>query len=222
MVGTKGAGWLHRLGDAPVKVPKVVSKREQNSPIDFNSLARKYHEMLDEKSLAMFSQSIGVSVDSLRRLRTGWDGEAYTFPMMDAKPQVVGIRRRFRDGRKLSVKGGHEGLFMATACLSHEGPVLICEGPTDTGAMLDIGFSAVGRPSCNGGTDILKALLNGRDVVVVADDDKPGQDGADRLSKELVGRRIVKVITPLRGKDARAWKPSRAEVEMCIRNVRPR
>jgi 5S rRNA maturation endonuclease (ribonuclease M5) len=59
--------------------------------------------------------------------------------------------------------------------------VLICEGPSDTAALLDLGFSAVGRPSCNGGRKLLVELVQQRkpsSIVIVSDNDSPGQRGA--------------------------------------------
>ena len=59
--------------------------------------------------------------------------------------------------------------------------MLICEGPTDTAALLDMGFAnVVGRPSCTGGIKLLVELVCQRrseEVVVVADGDEPGQGG---------------------------------------------
>jgi 5S rRNA maturation endonuclease (ribonuclease M5) len=123
---------------------------------------------------------------------------------------VVGIRLRLASGRKLSVRGGHERLFVPSE-LTGSGPLLIAEGPTDTAALLDLGFDAIGRPNCSGGTrhvvDYLQ--LNGvHDVVVVADGDEPGRIGAEKLARILTAYvEDVRVIAPPAGiKDARQWK----------------
>jgi hypothetical protein len=78
--------------------------------------------------------------------------------MMDVAGRVQGIRLRFSNGRKLAVRGGREGLFVPSG-LAATNQLLICEGPTDTAALLDLGFAAVGRPSCAGGTRLLVELL---------------------------------------------------------------
>ena len=136
--------------------------------------------------------------------------------MSDAAGQVVGIRLRLPDGRKLAVKGGKEGLFVPTDLQPH-GRLLVCEGPTDAAACLDWCFPAVGRPSCTGGVKHLCELvkrLAPADVVIVGDNDqpdrrgrRPGQDGAERLAMVLLAYvPVVKVIAPPPGiKDARAW-----------------
>ena len=130
--------------------------------------------------------------------------------MSDAEGRVIGIRLRLQSGRKLAVTGGREGIF-APADLAGTSPLLICEGPTDTAAMLDLGFGALGRPSCVGGARFLvKAMRRTlpRAVAILADADPPGQRGADRLAGALAAYcPIVRVVTPPEGiKDGRDWK----------------
>lgn len=85
------------------------------------------------------------------------------------------------------------------------------EGPTDCAALLDLGFSAVGRPSCTGGVrhlvDLARALRPS-EVAIIADGDAPGQRGAASLAAVLVAYcPAVRVATPPAGiKDARQWK----------------
>jgi phage/plasmid primase-like uncharacterized protein len=141
--------------------------------------------------------------------------------MSNTVGDVLGIRLRLADGRKLSVKGGKEGLFLPgphPAPLPEgegTGALLIAEGPTDTAALLDLGFSAVGRPSCTGGVKLLVELvrkLPPSGVVIVADRDAPGQRGAASLAAALVAYcSEVRIITPPASvKDAREWKRSGA------------
>jgi DNA primase len=122
----------------------------------------------------------------------------------------MGIRLRLPNGGKLSVRGGHEGLFVPNF-LKPRGRLLVAEGPTDTAALLDLGFSAVGRPSCTGGVKLLVELVQQHrpgGVVIVADADAPGRRGAERLAAVLVAYcRKVRIIMPPDGvKDMRDWK----------------
>jgi hypothetical protein len=165
-------------------------------------------------------------VDSLRRLQIGWadDYRAWSFPMMNVLGDVLGIRLRGPDGRKFAVKGGKEGLFIPSTAEGEPGALLICEGPTDTAALLDMGFrNVVGRPSCSGGTKLLVELVRRRvppEVVIVSDGDKPGRRGAWNLGSVLVGYAPVRIITPPEGlKDARDWLQaggSRRDVEQAM------
>jgi DNA primase len=138
---------------------------------------------------------------------------------------VLGIRLRRTDGFKFAVKGGREGLFIPSGVEAEAAPLLICEGPTDTAALLDLGFrNVVGRPSCTGGAKLLCDLTRRRrpsDVVIVADGDEPGRRGAGNLASILLAHAPgVRVIAPPEGiKDAREWLKAggrREDVEKAI------
>ncbi|MDA1055006.1 MAG: toprim domain-containing protein [Planctomycetota bacterium] len=226
------AGWLHRLQDDESwqrprrRTVRIAAPGVATTP-DLASLAERCSQAIRPDVLDRLAEGLGLSIESLRRLRVGWSGEhrAYTFPMSDASGGVLGIRLRLPNGRKLSVCGGKEGLFIPSD-LSNAGPLLICEGPTDTAAILDLGFNAVGRPSCSGGTRLLVDLVQRRqaaEVVIVADTDAhdAGNRGAENLAAVLVTYAAsVRVIAPTGGcKDAREWKrcgATRGEVQSTI------
>jgi hypothetical protein len=214
------AGWLHVLRDERDR--GMRSTRTRHVPLrpaaaggageaDLATLAQACAEALHPLSLrlALLARQLGVTEGSLRRLGVGWSAQhrAWTFPMRDAAGEVRGIRLRGLDGRKWSIKGGREGLFLPDD-LDASGRLLVCEGPTDTAAALDMGCAAVGRPSCTGGVDLLLRLVRDRrpaEVAVVADGDLPGQRGATALATVLAGYvRLVRLITPPE-KDLREW-----------------
>ncbi len=91
--------------------------------------------------------------------------------------------------------------------------------------MLDMGFTnVVGRPSCTGGLKLLVDLVRLRqrpEVVVVADADGPGKQGAMNLSSVLRAYvPAVRIIEPHRGiKDMRVWAQAgatRQDVDQAI------
>jgi hypothetical protein len=175
-------------------------------------LAADFQAALRPEALNKLAVALGLSVESLRRLDVGWfvQYRAWAFPMRNAAGDVLGIRLRLPGGRKLSVKGGKEGLFLPEGIDAH-GLLLVCEGPTDTAALLDLGFSVVGRPSCAGGVALLVKLVQQHrpeGVVIVADNDAMGIGGAESLATQLtVYCTVVRVITPPAGiKDAREWR----------------
>ncbi len=220
----KNGGWAHGEATAPLSIPR---RQYQPKPqfADLGQLAAEYSHRIDAGTLARLCNVLGMAGQGLVRIGVGWDGAAWTFPMRDDSHRVIGIRRRFPDGRKLSVKGGHEGCFVPLEGLGDMTDlVLVCEGPTDTAAMLELGFEAIGRPSCSGGVSIVKSLTKGREVAIIADDDEPGLRGANRLADELwSSNRDVKVVVPLAGKDARDWARSASadEVQAAIMNAWP-
>jgi phage/plasmid primase-like uncharacterized protein len=174
-------------------------------------MARRCQQAARVGDVVRLADSLGLSADSLLRLRIGWHSSdrSWTFPMVNNEGQVVGIRLRFPNGRKLSVKGGHEGLFIPDG-LTYSRPLLVTEGPTDCAALLDLGFEAAGRPSCTGGVPLCVELVRAHyplAVVIVADSDIYGQRGAEALATTLLPYAAsVSVIQPPAGiKDARAW-----------------
>ena len=209
------AGWLHVLrNNGHNGHRRSASKRQvlKSFPLnrcqarDFSMLAEQYQQQLTQRQLEGLSGSLGVSSQSLRRLGMGWDGRAFTFPMSNDFGKIIGIRRRFPNGRKVSMTGSRTGLFVPEG-LPESGLLLICEGATDTAAALDLDFAALGRPSCNSRVDMTARFVKGRKVVIVGDNDKVGKVGAEKLASALILYCwSVKLIFPSDGtKDLRRW-----------------
>lgn len=207
------AGWLHILRDESFRptrrVCRSISLCKQPAK-DFEALAKEYQNRLDEGKLRALAKELSVSAESLKRLRVGWNYAGFTFPMSDAASRTIGIRIRYPSGFKAAEKYSRQGLFVPVG-LAAEGPLLICEGSTDTAAALELGFEAVGRPSCNSGLRELAKLVRGRDVVIIGDNDapdSPGRKGTEALASELaLYCPSVRLVYPPDGiKDLRQWK----------------
>ena len=226
------AGWLHRLRHSLnyYRRPRVrsvhIASPKSNAP-DFGAWTAEFQAALAANDLRSIAARLGLSVESLTQLGIGWVTAAqlrqrdttcrgsgcWTFPMVDAARRVLGIRLRTPDGYKYAVHGGHQGLFIPRdlTLLDRDRTLLIAEGPTDCAALLDLGFAAVGRPDCTGGTRLLVDLvrkLRAGSVVIVADADEPGLRGAEALASVLIVYvPQLRIITPPSGiKDVRAWK----------------
>jgi len=229
---TRNGGWLHRLTDsAPRPAPSLYMPRPRATAprtTDWIALLRRFERDTRTAEVERLAASLGVSPSSLSRLGVAWAAphRAWAFPMCDDKHEAIGIRLRAESGRKWAVSGSRNGIFWPDG-LAGTGPLLVAEGPTDVAALLDLGYDAIGRPSCAGAIETVievVRVLNRCEVVIVADTDGPGIDGADRLAQALTeaGRR-PKVIRPLQGKDARAWLQAgatRAVVDAVIANAR--
>ena len=213
------AGYLHVLvgwsrGQQHRSQRKFIVIPNNRPDRDFAALQQQYSRHITNQQLNDLSQQLGVSAQSLKRLQIGWDGEAYTFGMSNDFSKIIGIRRRFPNGRKVSLTGGKTGLFIPTD-LSSEGLLLICEGPTDTAAAIDLGFAAIGRPNCNSCVDMTVEFCKGRSqIIIIGDNDlpkedgrRPGKEGAEKLEgKLLLYCSSVKVIYPSdETKDLRQW-----------------
>ena len=232
------AGWLHRLGGSPCPVATRIERIIQTRPVrNWKALSSWYQSQIGSSRLGKLAQQLSLSVGSLSRLGVGWataaDLEqvktrcrsvgAFTFPMSNAIGETVGIRLRAPDSFKWAIAGSRSGLFVPVD-LGHPEQLLIAEGPSDTAALLDLEFAAVGRPSCNTGKSLLTMLVKSIEyveAVVVADHDAPGKRGAADLASQLVVYcQSVRVIAPPEGiKDVRAWLISGATHNDIIQSV---
>jgi hypothetical protein len=209
------AGWLHRLRDDGWQPPR---HRVRSVPLttpgrrhDLAELAAGYRGVVEPVRLDALARSLGLTVGALGALGIGWADHyrAWSFPMTDADGVILGIRLRRLDGSKFAVRGGREGLFLPAPAPT-EPRLLVCEGPTDTAALLDLGYKAVvGRPSCTGGERLVTELCQRRgpaEVVIVADGDEPGRRGADDLAGVLRAYvPSVRVVVPRSYKDVREF-----------------
>jgi phage/plasmid primase-like uncharacterized protein len=199
---------------------RPIALRPTEPRHDHANLAAAYRDAVNPDQLEQLARRLGLSVDSLTALGIGWSQYhcAWSFPMSDANGNVLGIRLRQPDGSKFAVKGGNDGLFIPSGERA-DSTLQVCEGPTDTAALLDMGFAnVVGRPSCTGGIRLLADLVQGQQcpaVVIVADSDEPGRRGADNLASVLVlYSRSLRVVQPPAGiKDARDWLRAGAKRE---------
>lgn len=210
----------------------VVKQRPAVDP-RWADISAKFQTEANDDRLEALARQLSVSRDSLVRLRCGWArrealericghrvrSPAWTFPMLNGIGEVVGINARTPDGSKWTLSRGRLGLFVPAGLSEMPDPVWIVEGASDTAAAIDIGHAAVGRPSCNTGSEDLAELLQGRRVVVLGEDDRhidadgkvtrwPGRDGAILVARRLAEswRIDVPVALPPAGvKDLRSW-----------------
>jgi putative DNA primase/helicase len=81
---------------------------------------------------------------------------------------------------------GHARLFPAANTLRPEGPVILCEGESDTICALSHGLNAITQTSkTTYWPEEHTKALTGRDVYIAYDADKPGQEYARKAAKSL-------------------------------------
>lgn len=232
-------GYLHKLTDDYRKA-RYVPKRKLPAPgpaINWKKLSADYRNSLDMvQAVALF----GVSAMALDELMVGWDpkNKAHTFPMKDGRGNIIGIRLRPLSGHHYSVPGSKNGIIWPLSVKADADELFfIGEGPTDCAALLDLGFSPVGRASCGTGYQYIKEMIEhyNRQVVIVADKDEakytptgrkfyPGYEGGLKLARSIKPFvRSVRLIKPPVKKDIRAWYRagcSRAAVLALIKNAK--
>jgi len=202
-----------RIEQGAVKIKRIPQRmvlKEKVYPINWIATQRLYQSNAVKPSLGEFV------------FGKGWDGEAITYPMYDANQEIIGIQRRFPDGKKMIVRGSRTGLFLpisgafdrvsyrSVIYLSQSPYLLICEGVSDAIAAYEhLGFASIGRYNCSGGINELASMDVIRAVypVIIADNDNPGILGAERLQKKLLelGRSSLLVIPPDGINDLAEW-----------------
>ena len=203
-----GSGWLHKFGDDTSPKPRLrVAPKplpEHNSVL--SRIFDNYRRQMNGDMLESLSGDLGVSSKSLDQMMIGFSetNKAYAFPMLRSGNRFLGIRFRAKNGSKFAAKGSKQGLFVPSSFTLSRG-IIICEGPTDTAAMLDIGFNAVGRASCNSGERLIKEIVQDNPIAILADADEAGRIGARRLAK-IIPHSVI--IEPDGCKDARDWVAS--------------
>jgi hypothetical protein len=230
---SKNGGWIHRLHGCRSEYcdSQTIYIESRQPREDITALADAYERAAWPMMKDVLAANLGLTLQSLERLNLGWAydlcssrdnmgvfdaGDAmrlcsdrcWAFPMRDGAGSVIGIRLRNKGG-KFAISGSRAGVFIPTNMPS-DGRLFICEGPTDTAAMLDLGFAAIGRDCCTGGTSLIVDYLRRHkftDVVVLSDADAPGRRGAMSLGSTLrLYAKLVRTIEPPEGiKDARAW-----------------
>jgi hypothetical protein len=229
------AGYLHVFGnqstpwfDRPRGVRQQRTEPKAIIPVDWLSVQTDLRSRALPILVKAHAEQLGVTPESLHALEIGLTTKgAWTFPMRSTDATIIGIRIRTEQGRKWAWPGSRNGLFFATTFNAECGditdaPLLVCEGPTDTAALLGYGFDVIGRASCNTGIDDVRALSFGRTVCVMTDVDEngAGETWAKKLCEALWDRTYsVRMVFPIEGKDAREWinrrKPSR-EAVLCV------
>lgn len=206
-------------GDHVPVVDRPIERRltipsDPIAPDRFSKMADQWCRAMRPEYLRRAADLLGLPVEPLERLGVGWSPEhrATSWPLCDGAGDVIGIRLRCPStSKKWSVAGGRAGLIYAGDLLAIERPerLYIVEGPTDAAAMLSIGCDVVGVPSAGGGLDYLLTLcrrIKPVEIVVVADADGPGVDGAERIADEVMIVARVRIMSPGSDcKDARAW-----------------
>lgn len=226
----ENGGWYHAIG-AEYPKPRMT---EPERTFDVLPIFMRWKKRTEDRHLEQLSHLLGIEELPLRALNVAWAEEhsAWVFPMVNAERRVTGLRLRNERGEKWAVRGGKNGLFVPNNRPSLR--CFICEGPTDTAALLSIGLFAIGRPSCNEGAALLCALLPAlgiREVVIVADHDRdkhaadgrsynPGVDGALALSHKMPVRNCIWLPATKDARDFVRSGGSAQQVENAVRGVR--
>ena len=210
---------LAALGLASCRPRPFVRVAAKRAACDFTGILQRCIADTTSERLAELASELGLSIKPLVDIGARFDARfgSWLFPMFDAGWRVIGIRTRLADGSKRAIPGSTGGLFLPKR-IGEVGPFFIVEGPTELAALLDIGFTGLGRANCNSCEQLTLDLLRKqprRDVIILANRDRPklkstgetflpGQHGARKLAGQI-HEHSVKIILPPRHKDLRGW-----------------
>lgn len=183
-----GNGWIYRIGDIPgIPIQKYKPEKTYITPKEAIRLLSVWKKYTTDERVSELADDIGVSKRVVRKIGAEYShhNRCWAFPMRDGDGQVIGIRLRNSE-KKWAVGGSREGLFFNPELTSRD--IVIVEGPTDTLAGLTLGLPTIGRPSCCGGVTLIADLCNRirvKNVIIIADRDMPGRNGARTLANAL-------------------------------------
>jgi len=209
--GQDGPGYYHRLsGD--IKPPSVQPEIKPLTNDELNAIHRECQAVINESQLDELAGQLKVKTETLKRFKVGYSVANFAFciPEVDHTGQLKGLQYRHEtSGKKWCERGSKRGLYIPDDLTS--GALLVCEGFSDTAAALDMGFSAIGRNNCSDHSPdlimFLKQRSNNDKIVVVADSDKQGFNGAEKLADELLNYnlRANVLLLPPNFHDLREW-----------------
>jgi len=210
---SKDGGFYHEYGN---KKPTYIAPK-RSAPIQCKNINQIANRLTaTQNQIDNLAKQLGVEDWSLVHLHVSRHPQekAWAIPMRDGDNKIIGIHLRCDDGSKKAITGSRNGLFIPQ--VNPQKLAFVCEGASNTAALVTMGFYAIGRPSCNSGGEMLKVALKRLGVsriVIVGDNDslksapdgrtfRPGQDGAKKLKKEI-GLPSCIFTTPSPCKDVR-------------------
>jgi len=161
-----------------------------------SAVAQGYSEGLTEERLRALADDRGLPVGAFRNLGIGWTGNRYSIPVQNNKGRTLDIRLYRPGGKLLSTPTATTGLFNLRDLVLEERKkerVYICEGEWDTIAWrwlllhLDEPGVVVGVPGANTFKGFWVPFFEGRDVVILYDNDAAGRSGELIVRAKLSG-----------------------------------
>jgi hypothetical protein len=198
------AGWLHRIDGGSLGDIVVPTKRLTAPPVDFSGRWQQAMQRCTPSNHDALAMRLSLPVTYVRQVPVGIEGDSWVFPMTDGEA-VTGLKVRTHDGMKICAKGSRLGLIMPYAFDPEAPEVWVTEGESDLIAAVGaLRLNAVARPGCTSCTGLLSRLTAGKHLIVLADNDEPGREGAARLAAECHQAKSATVLAPP-AKDVRDW-----------------
>lgn len=158
--------------------------------------AATFHAALlaDDNLIARLGRLRGWTREAIIRLEIGVDGHRVTIPIRDASGTVVNLLRyapnpaaRTERAKMVAVKDAPRDFFPAPETIEKGSIVYLVEGEPDAITGWSLGYPCVAIPSSSShpSTGRLERFDRSHDVVVLLDNDAPGNTGANNWAKAL-------------------------------------
>ena len=160
--------FARRTGQRPstpfssMRFEKGLSEAPSIAPEKLARLCVNYRHYPDKRVFQTLADKLGIHPAVFDRFHVGYDGRAFSFIMLGANGEIVGIRLRTLDGRKYAVKGGRNGLFIPTQHMNPLYPLIVTEGESDCMAAFQMGFQVVGIPGIGQCQKLLADWMDGQ------------------------------------------------------------
>ncbi len=177
---SEGRAKHYSFGDLHFINGKQIVKHVRKDPVykpNSKYIAKVWKGLIKNcDALEPMARHLSIKWEVLSCMHVGYHPvkDAYGFPMYDIKGQMCGIKMRNIEGAKWCIKHSRLGIYRYVFYDDDSGPLIVCEGESDTAAMANLGFRAIGRASATTCNDIVKAYDLGKPIYVVADTDEDG------------------------------------------------
>jgi hypothetical protein len=202
------AGWLHVLGDFNPKRHTLPEKPYIDWAMHTLGFAQQLHD--NRVLFYKFCSDNKINILPAMRFNIGWTNDWLTIPMYGVGGRITGIQRRQKNIKRF-MKWSEMGVFLPSAFLQYKAKTLaVCEGWTDTVTAYEYGFgAAIGKMNCYVGDDLVlyyAKRLGCERVIVFADNDGVGLDGANATAELLRENCFRVMVIRTKEKDLRACK----------------
>lgn len=210
--GAKGS-WKNLLESLGINDEVFLESNKGEETIEYKAklntkkldptLVEKYQKDLPQRIVDYLkSEKRGLTDETIKNFKIGWDGKSITFPVFDKKGNLVNIRHRRdpekEDGAKMwNEKGGSAALFNIGVLSKKPSFVIICEGEFDAMVAVQNGFDAVSG-TAGAGTfkeEWIKEFDEIETIYILYDTDNAGKEGNEKVAG-LFNKRTRIVFLP--------------------------
>ena len=173
--------------EAIERTAELLGPTEAPPPAKKKALPRKraqtYHDILlaekNQKHLDRFMIARGLSLDIIKQVQIGHDGDRFTIPVYDHAGKLLDIRHYKLDapnGEKMLAEKGHgQTHIYGWQWLADDDELVLCEGELDCLALLDRGIPSFSATNGAGKWPDDPPDLTGKTIHICGDADEAGQ-----------------------------------------------